>query len=141
MTNPQDIQDLADLRIREATGLVNIGFPDAAFYLAGYAAELYLKAKICENLKLPNFYNQYASKSDLSKAFLTHNLERLILLSGLLLELQVEKKTNISFRLDWRRLQAWSANKVYELEGSRTLVDAIDFINAVKNLKEWIKMN
>ena len=141
MTNPKDIQDLADLRLREATGLVNIGFPDAAFYLAGYAAELYLKAKICEHLKLPNFYNQYAPKSELSKAFLTHDLERLILLSGLLLEFEAEKKTNISFRLDWRRLQAWSEKNVYDLEGSRSLVEAIDFINAVKNLKQWIKMN
>jgi hypothetical protein len=141
MTNPQDIQGLADLRLREATGLVNIGFPDAAFYLAGYAAELYLKAKICENLKLPNFYNQYASKKKLSKAFSTHDLELLILLSGLLLEFQAEKKANISFRLDWRRLQAWSANNVYDLEGSHSLVEAIDFINAVKNLQKWIKMN
>ena len=77
----------------------------------------------------------------MSKAFLTHDLERLILLSGLLLEFQAEKKANISFRLDWRRLQSWSENNVYELEGSRSLVEAIDFINAVINLKQWIKMN
>jgi HEPN domain-containing protein len=141
MTNPQDIQDLADLRLREATGLINIGFPDAAFYLAGYAAELYLKAKICENLKLPNFYDQYATDNNLSATFLTHDLERLLLLSGSLLEFEADIKANISFRLDWERLLSWSETSIYDLEGSHSLVEAIDFINAVKNLKEWIKMN
>jgi HEPN domain-containing protein len=141
MTHPKEIEDLADLRLREAIGLVNIGFPDAAFYLAGYAAELSLKAKICEHLKLPNFYDQYAPKSELSKAFLTHNLERLILLSGLLLEFQAENKANILFLLDWKRLQSWSEKSLYDLEGTHSLVDAIDLINAVKNLIQWIKMN
>ena len=140
MTHPQDIQDLADLRLREATGLVNIGLPDAAFYLAGYAAELYLKAKICENLKLPNFYDQYAPKSDLSKTFLIHNLERLMLLSGLLLEFEAEKKANVSFLSDWQKIQEWSEKSRYDLQGSHSVAEVLIFIDAVKNLIQWIKM-
>jgi hypothetical protein len=139
MTRPQDIHDLADLRIEEAEGLVSIGFPNGAFYLAGYAVELYLKAKICESLKLPNFYDQYAPKSDLSKTFLIHNLERLMLLSGLLLEFEAEKRINDAFRLDWLTIQDWSEKSRYDLRGSRSVSDTTQFITAIKNLIQWIK--
>ena len=139
MTHPTDIQDLADLRLAEAEGLVSLGFPDGAFYLAGYAAELYLKSKICESLKLPNFYDQYAPKSDLSKTFLIHNLERLMLLSGLLLEFEAEKSSNVPFLSDWQKIQEWSEKNRYDLRGSHTIADATVFINAIKNLIQWIK--
>ena len=139
MTNPQEIQDTADLRLEEAEGLVSIGFPDGAFYLAGYAAELYLKSKICESLKLPNFYDQYAPKSDLSKTFLVHNLERLMLLSGLLVAFEAEKSSNLAFLSDWQKIQEWSEKKRYDLRGSHTISETTVFINAIKNLIQWIK--
>jgi hypothetical protein len=121
--------------------LVSIGFPNGAFYLAGYAAELYLKAKICESLKLPNFYDQYAPKSDLSKTFLIHNLERLMLLSGLLLAFEAEKASNPLFLADWQKIQEWSEKSRYDLQGSHSITDSTIFINAIKNLIQWIKMN
>ena len=46
MTNPNDIRQLADLRIVEAENLNTVGYPDGAFYLAGYAVELYLKVHL-----------------------------------------------------------------------------------------------
>ena len=101
MTNPTDIRQLADLRIEEAENLNKVGYPDGAFYLAGYAVELYLKAKICENLNLPTFYSQYAPRTDLSKTFLIHNLDRLILLSGLLPKFESEKLSDPVFRVHW----------------------------------------
>ena len=82
MKNPTDIRTLADSRVKEAQALSKKGFHDLAFYVAGYAVELQLKAKICEHFDLPDFYSQYAPKTDLSKTFLIHNLEKLMLLSG-----------------------------------------------------------
>jgi hypothetical protein len=121
--------------------LVSIGFPNGAFYLAGYAAELYLKAKICESLKLPNFYDQYAPKSDLSKTFLIHNLERLMLLSGLLLAFETEKASNPLFLADWQTIQTWSEKSRYDVRSSHSIDNATEFITSVKNLIQWIKMN
>jgi hypothetical protein len=141
MTTPQEIQDTADLRLEEAEGLVSIGFPDGAFYLAGYAAELYLKSKICETLKLPNFYDQYAPKSDLSKTFLVHNLERLMLLSGLLSAFEAAKATDPLFLADWQTIQTWSEKNRYDIRGSHSLVNTTEFITSVKNLIQWIKTN
>lgn len=48
MKNLKDIQELADWRLEEADYLCKGGYFDGAFYLAGYAVELYLKAKIAE---------------------------------------------------------------------------------------------
>ena len=55
MKNPTDIRTLADSRIKEAHALSKKGFHDLAFYVAGYAVELQLKAKICEHFDLPDF--------------------------------------------------------------------------------------
>ena len=93
MTNPNDIRTLADWRYEEAENLSKIGYPDGAFYLAGYAVELCLKAKICETLGVTDFYSFHVPRADLSKTFLIHNLGRLILLSGLYAKFEAEKRT------------------------------------------------
>ena len=141
MTNPTDIRTLADLRINEAENLNNIGFPDGAFYLAGYAVELYLKAKICENLNLPTFYTQYAPKTDLSKTFLIHNLDRLILLSGLLPKFESEKSNDPVFLSHWLKIEQWSEKSRYYGIGSHLIKDTSDFIKSVKIITQWIRIN
>ena len=141
MTNPTDIRQLADLRINEAENLNNIGYPDGAFYLAGYAVELYLKAKICENLNLPTFYTQYAPKTDLSKTFLIHNLDRLILLSGLLPKFEAEKSNDPVFLSHWLKIEQWSEKSRYDGIGSHLVKDTSDFIKSVKIITQWIKIN
>ena len=141
MTNPTDIRTLADLRVEQAEYLLTGKHADAAFYLGGYAVELYLKAKICENLNIPHFYSQYAPKSDLSKIFLVHNLERLIVLSGLLPKFEAEKITNPVFLTDWQRLERWSEKSRYEDPNLYSLANSTLFIQSVKNITQWIKMN
>jgi HEPN domain-containing protein len=42
--NRFDSQKLASLRLREAKALLAAGFPEGAYYLAGYAVECALKA-------------------------------------------------------------------------------------------------
>ncbi|TAE22347.1 MAG: hypothetical protein EAZ92_15970 [Candidatus Kapaibacterium sp.] len=84
MKSPQEIRTIGDARLREAEMLLAKSECDGAFYLAGYAVELYFKAKICELLRLDDFYAKYAPNSVLSKAYMTHNLDGLLLLSGLL---------------------------------------------------------
>jgi hypothetical protein len=141
MTNPTDIRQLADLRIEEADNLNKVGFPDGAFYLAGYAVELYLKAKICENLNLPTFYSQYAPKTDLAKTFLIHNLDRLILLSGLLPKFESEKATDPIFTGHCVNIERWSEKSRYDTHTTHNSVQTSIFIESVKFITQWIKMN
>lgn len=141
MTNPTDIRQLADLRIEEAENLNQVGYPDGAFYLAGYAVELYLKAKICENLNLPTFYTQYAPRTDLSKTFLIHNLDRLILLSGLLPKFEAEKINDPIFRVHWLKIELWSEKSRYDLQGVHLARETTEFIESVKIITQWIKIS
>lgn len=141
MTNPTDIRQLADLRIEEAENLNQVGYPDGAFYLAGYAVELYLKAKICENLNLPTFYTQYAPRTDLSKTFLIHNLDRLILLSGLLPKFETEKINDPIFRVHWLKIELWSEKSRYDLQGVHLARETTEFIESVKIITQWIKIS
>jgi hypothetical protein len=109
--------------------------------LAGYAVELYLKAKICENLNLPIFYSQYAPRTDLSKTFLIHNLDRLILLSGLLPKFESEKISDPIFRVHWLKIESWSEKSRYDLQGVHLARETTEFIESIKFITQWIKVN
>jgi hypothetical protein len=51
----KQLQDLAKLRLREAEALYVAGFYDGSVYLAGYAVELGLKARICRLLHVADY--------------------------------------------------------------------------------------
>ena len=141
MKNPIDIQNLADLRIKEAVKLQRSKFYDGAFYLAGYAVELYLKAKICENMDVPDFYDTHVPKSDLSKTFLIHNLDRLVLLSGLYTKFEAAKKTVPNLTDHWDKVLTWSEKSRYNNPNTKTEIEALEFIESAKIIIKWIKKN
>lgn len=139
MTNPNDIRFIADSRIEEATLLSENGFYDSAFYIAGYALELQLKAKICEHFDLPDFYSQYVPKTDLSKTFLIHNLERLFLLSGLHAKFMAERIANTDFDNHWGNVKEWTEKSRYNLIGTQSLAETNIFLESIKIIIQWIK--
>ncbi len=141
MTNPNDIRTLADWRYEEAENLSKIGYHDGAFYLAGYAVELCLKAKICETLGVTDFYSFHVPRSDLSKTFLIHNLGRLILLSGLYAKFEAEKANGPIFKGHWDRVNSWSEKSRYDDKGTHDATETNLFLESVKILITWIKMN
>ncbi len=130
MKNLKDITELADLRLEEAEYLSKGGYLDGAFYLAGYSVELYLKAKIAKNLDVFDFYSQYAPKSDLSKTFLIHNLERLVLLSGLQTKFISAIKTDSILDDAWGTVKEWSEKSRYDVKGLHDHLEINEFINA-----------
>ena len=139
MTNPIDIRSLADSRLDEAELLSKHGFHDCAFYIAGYALELKLKAKICEHFDLPDFYTQYVPRTDLSKTFLIHNLERLFLLSGLHAKFMAERIAHTDFDSHWDNVRLWSEKSRYNPIGTQTLTEITIFFESLKIIIEWIK--
>jgi hypothetical protein len=56
MPSRSDLHKLTKLRLDEATALLPLNFPDAAFYLAGYSIECALKAAVCKTLDQDDFY-------------------------------------------------------------------------------------
>jgi HEPN domain len=140
METPQEIRDIADRRLKEAEVLLQESLYDGAFYLSGYAVELYFKAKVCELLQVPDFYAKHVPNSALSKIYLTHNLDSLLLLSGLQTIYEVEKIQNADLMRSWMYIQEqnWSEKIRYSRPDSCDEVKATKFITSVKILTQWI---
>jgi len=51
----KDLQELSRVRLKEATALMQAGFFDGAYYLAGYAVECAIKACIAKGTRRYEF--------------------------------------------------------------------------------------
>ena len=77
--NRRDFQNLARLRLEEAEALLTAGKSDGAYYLAGYAVELGLKACIAKNTKEYDF----PPKEAVVRQFYSHSIKGLLKAAGL----------------------------------------------------------
>jgi HEPN domain-containing protein len=105
----KQLQQLARLRLREAEALYNAGLYDGSVYLAGYAVELALKARICRLLDLINY------PLELGQAFKIHDLEQLKKLAGL--TAQVDPIRNKDLFDNWSKAVVWDPEQRYEAPG------------------------
>jgi len=83
----ETLKQVADARLAEANALIESGHYAGAIYLAGYAAECYLKLAACVTLNWDHLYG----------AFRDHDLEALLLYSGLDKELRSDQEIYQSF--------------------------------------------
>lgn len=128
MKDPIEIRGLADTRLNEADLLCANGYCDGAFYLGGYAVELYLKARICEIVDVKNLYvSSQVKDTDLSRTFYTHKLDRLLLLSGLYTIFENERKRNPALVQDWSIVSKWTEAKRYDASGTNQHSEASQF--------------
>ncbi len=140
MKNIQEIRDLAALRIAEAEYLMqnkSNDFSAAAFYLAGYAVELTLKARICELLDADEFYKEGSEYAGHSAAFKIHKIDKLIVLAGLQKKITAEKKQNKKFKNTVSSVVYWKETSRYELSTSK--LESEEFIKNVKIFIQWIE--
>ena len=105
MNTAQDILILANKRLNEAQFLLSNDCPEGAYYLAGYVADLTLKAHICRLLGMDDFYASTHVKR-VSGAYHTHNFEQLLTLSGWRKRLEAETNlslpvANIDLAINW----------------------------------------
>lgn len=127
MIHRTDLRKLAKMRLGDAQKLFEAKRYDGAVYLAGYAIELALKARICQTLKWPGFpesrreFENYAS-------FKVHNLDVLLSLSGR------EKKIKTSYLGEWSIVASWVPDVRYRVSGTATRTDVEGMLLAVKKL-------
>ena len=88
--NRQQLQDLSNLRKREAKSLFDNGLYQGAYYLMGYSVECALKACVA---KQTNRYD-FPDKEPTRQVY-THSLEKLVALAGL--------KAKLAACIFWRR--------------------------------------
>jgi HEPN domain-containing protein len=83
-----DLAQVGDERLRESKVLLEAGCYAGAIYVGGYAVECYLKAAICHRLQWEKLLG----------TFKTHDLEALLLYTGLASELEGEILVDENFR-------------------------------------------
>lgn len=153
MRSPQEIRALAQLRLDDAGVLAENGRSDGAFYLAGYAVELTLKARLTEHLGLPGLFDPTAKKvpeeqfkdvDKLRQLAQTHNLLLLLSLCGIKPAYHLQMRARKTFLKYQPLLESWNEGVRYQLPGSATSIDAQSFLRFLQGpdgFLQWIESN
>lgn len=130
-----DLQRLAEVRLEDAVHLLRANKASSAYYLAGYAIELGLKACIS---KL--FQSDVIPDRGFVNAIYTHSLESLVALSGLLPQLKADMNADPVFGAYWGIVTKWSEASRYEFwdpVSAATLIQAI--VDKDHGVFPWVK--
>lgn len=120
----KQLQQLARLRLREAEALYHAGLYDGCAYLAGYAVELALKARICRLLGLKDY------PLELGQTFRIHELEQLKVLAGL--TDQIHPGRNRDLFNNWSKAVEWSPEQRYEAPGKYNAHAALLLLDSIR---------
>jgi HEPN domain-containing protein len=136
----EDIKKLAISKLEDAQCLLDNNRFDSAFYLAGYSVELLLKAKVCKNLGIEDFFdfadqNSRKIKPEAYKPFKVHEYQQLIVLSGMYGDFEVQLK-NAAFKGHWSVIGKWSEDCRY-LTG-KTETETKEFVTSIREVTQWI---
>jgi HEPN domain-containing protein len=126
MATPNELKQLAKLRLREAEALFDAGCYDGCAYLCGYVVELALKAAICATLGVDEYPDR---GSRLKEAFRTHDFDDLKLLAGM----EQAFTANASLLANWSVASKWKPERRYEPEGSYNQAAAREILDAVRD--------
>jgi len=136
--NRADFQKLSDVRLHESRALLASGFPEGAYYLAGYAVECALKACIAKKTKEFDFP---PDRRMVEKVY-SHDLNALLLASELASELDAEIDSHSAMGLDWETVRDWSERSRYE---GKTANEANALLEAIENGKggflPWVRLH
>ena len=130
-----ELRKLAELRLDEAEALLDAKMWSGARYLAGYALELGLKAKIAKR-----FRRSHLPDKSLVQSLYTHKLTSLVDSAELKPDLSSRVKTDSSFAANWGIASKWSEQDRYR---TWQRADAESMVNAVRSQTDgifpWIK--
>jgi hypothetical protein len=129
--NRSDLQRLSRIRLREARILLNNRSYEGAYYLLGYAVECAFKACIARRTRRYDFPDRKFAVD-----IYTHDLSKLLNLSGLEPEHRRESIRNPIFELNWTIVKDWSEQSRYTAGVNRT--KAADFRSAVVSRRNGI---
>ncbi len=107
--NKNDLEELVDIRIREAKALLDAESYQGAYYLAGYSLECAIKACIAKQVQKYDFPNLELAKNSYS-----HKLMELLGVAGLKQKLNEKERSDADFQLNWAVAKDWSEKARYE---------------------------
>lgn len=104
------LQQLAELRLRDAEVLLTAGQWEAAYYLLGYCIECALKACVAKQFRL----HEVPDKK-LVDDFYMHRLDELLKISGVKSEMETHAKADSKFGINWNTVRDWNESTRYEV--------------------------
>jgi hypothetical protein len=122
--NRADLQHLSRLREQEAQALLDNGCFAGAYYLLGYAVECALKACIAKQIRRYDFPDRRLVTDSY-----THDLEKLLNISGMKNAMQSETQTHPNLAVNWAIVKDWSEQSRYNNNISEIM--ARNFFSAV----------
>lgn len=126
---------LAYKRSAEAEVLFKNKKYSGAYYLAGYCIELALKAKYSKQTKR----NSFPPVKDIYNILYSHNLNKLLEVSGLSTALANESKNNTVLGTHWGVIKDWSEDSRYQEIPKNEAESLLRAINDKSNgLLNWI---
>jgi HEPN domain-containing protein len=131
MPTRNELKELARLRLKEAETLFDAGLYDGAAYLCGYVIEFALKARICKLLGV----DEYPASGKVKSAYAVHDLDQLLLLSGLKRKLD---SANAELYANWLLATPWTPEIRYRARGSFSEAEAEEILNAIRNKSDGV---
>jgi hypothetical protein len=104
------LQQLAELRVKDAEALLDSGRWAASYYLLGYSLECALKACIAKQ-----FREHEVPDRRLVNSFYTHRLDELLAISRLGLDFDARGANDLHFRDNWEVACRWNETARYDL--------------------------
>ncbi|MGE0046433.1 MAG: DNA-binding protein [Hyphomonadaceae bacterium] len=133
-----DFQSMAQAKFDDASLLLKNGRHSNAFYLAGYAIELGLKAAICRQILAECLPDRKLIEDVYRQG---HKLQVLVGLAGLTEELN-KAEANAVFQAHWSIVSQWSESARYEMIDA---VKALELVTAIGDAKDgvlrWLKQH
>lgn len=106
-----------------------------AYYLAGYAVECALKARIAKQRKRFEFPPK---RRNVEKMY-SHDLSTLIGIAGLEAQLYEEVAANKQFEENWTIVRDWTADSRYKTSGLKGR-DLYNAVTGPSGILPWIKL-
>lgn len=138
MPTRQQFKELAEVRLNEAELLHKHNFNEGAYYVAGYAAELALKAAICRCLNIEVF-DERSVTNRISEPFRVHKLDHLLVFAGLATQLNDDAATDTKLHGSWSTVSGWKEDRRYAPIGSCSAQTTRKYLNAVILFMSWIR--
>lgn len=131
-----DLQAIAQAKLDDAMILLQNRRFSNAYYLAGYAVEIGLKACIAKQISAETI----PDKSFINQVF-NHNLKTLVGLAGLSAQLDDQQDKDSIFAANWALAAQWTPEARYEAIDPTT---ATQLVNAVADsnsgVLQWIRI-
>lgn len=129
--NRADLQSLAETRLADGALLLQNGRYAGAYYMLGYAVECALKSSVARHVREHDFPDK-----KLVVDSHTHDLAKLLFLTGLRDSLDARASAEPIFAVNWGTVASWNEGSRYSTSITGTL--AREFHSAVTDPKSGV---